>query len=336
MKRILITAAAFACLTCHADFYSIDFSGYKTGNVVELTPVEIMELNTGTKNLVKSIPVCHNVGRSYHASHGGLSISTPSAQDPGEITFELNPELAVIAKAVNIIGYRFSRFEETGNDHESEVEVKLNSGSYQTGKLGNDRTGNAFFSITAGDEPLTSISLRLPASEYAKGDASYEITLEQITISYEASSNNGTKKVTRWDFPVKSDIGYMDSSESYVMPMLEVAPEVARFTAVYSSSNPDVAEFVDGQLKLKEHGKTIIKATIGPNMIFDTKSQNPAEYELTVDESGNVPGNIFDIDITGSCKSELFDLTGKKVGAEPAPGIYIERASDGTVRKIIK
>ncbi|MDE6717430.1 MAG: hypothetical protein K2J70_04470, partial [Muribaculaceae bacterium] len=122
-------------------------------------------------------------------------------------------------------------------------------------------------------------------------------------------------------FAVPAHVGSIGGDETYEMPKLKVIPGWLSELALFSSSNPEVADFEDGHLILKSAGNTIITAKLDDNYMY---SPTETSYQLTVNK--NTSTVVVDIEndtAEADYPAEYFDLTGRKINGVPSSGLYI-------------
>ena len=106
---------------------------------------------------------------------------------------------------------------------------------------------------------------------------------QQAVAVFKAESgvvDNRTEVTLKWeqDGSVVSELS-TNLGETFAAPTLSITPSEAASEVVYSSSVPDVADFVNGSLEIKGAGKTTITAAISNSEKYKNAS---AEYVLTV------------------------------------------------------
>jgi hypothetical protein len=138
-------------------------------------------------------------------------------------------------------------------------------------------------------------------------------------------ANDRNVKLYKYLKPVK--LSWSDSAaeatlgEDFTAPTLTVDPEAAASAVQYSSSDTEVADFVDGTLTIKAAGTTTIKAAISNDATYQDAS---ASYTLTVNKATATLEWMFeeavvnDKTVTVTKYSNLFPTLSYSDGIQPS------------------
>lgn len=323
----LVSLSSFAAL----DFELIDFKDLGAKNGQPLDASLIMEAIRGTEGVVKSIS-CENARYATGSNLTGVWFDSPSEDNIGSITIEINPAKFVKVDHINIYGSKAKDL--IGQTAETPVILTIDGQNYN-GNFANKTASTvaAFASPKLGDEIIKTFTIAFPYTEN-NPYKEYSGCLQSIRIYYTAVEDEDKEAVSEWKFAKDSDKGYLDTE--YIMPTLNAIPSIAAELAQYSSSDEDVANFEDGNLKLKSTGTTTIKANLGENMLF-RPSNEEASYLLTVENSSGVSTICPDLpEDPKDHSSKVFNLQGAEVsGALLSSGLFLVKDSNGKYRKIL-
>ena len=281
----------------------------------------------------------------YKDNNGALYIKATDAEskeDAGEISFKINPKFQHKNTNFRVYGYIDIDSNDAGDDIPIYLEISINGEPYVKAErtVVSKDPYNSYFSLQSVNKVIREVSIRVPNPYRNKktgellsdGYLNYFFAMTSIRFFY--SNDETPEKVSKWEFAEADHTVKLEDAASYIMPQLKALPEAAAEYALFSSSNPDVAEINDGKVAIKGEGKTTISASLAETPIFVAdQSLSATSYNLTVEKSVSTAVNaIFeDADSSGST---LFDINGREVNGVPDPGIYIE-VKGNKARKII-
>ena len=331
MKKELLVyiAAGFISLCASAAEYElIDFKALGSKNGVALDEAAILESVAGTEGMVKSIS-CVNTRYATGSNLAGIWFDSPSEDNEGSITIEINPSRYVKATRINFYGSKAKDL--IGQSSDTPVVFSVN-GKSSTGIFSN-KTPSAVAAVsqTLDNEIVKTITFSLPYDANNPYNE-YSGCLQSVRIYYEPVEEDAREEVSEWKFDAASHTGYLD--REYTMPALLAIPSVAAEMAEYSSSDEGVASFEEGRMKLHAVGTTTVTASLGSNMLFRPLAAS-ASYTLTVEQSGvsTLCQELFADSVQG--ENVIYDLNGQTVSEPLAAGIYVMKNADGTYRKIL-
>ena len=134
--------------------------------------------------------------------------------------------------------------------------------------------------FTAGDKAIYSSST----------DKAGQFCFTTVTITYEDPADAKTTVTLKW----ANEIDNAVLGQTYELPTLTVDPETARNEITFTSSNKNVADFVEGKLNIFAGGHTNIKAEIKGSETFKDAF---VEFELNVTDP-NAPKFELVTDVT--------------------------------------
>lgn len=365
LPLLLLVIAAFSA---KADMVTVDFRQLYTEespeNLSSSAILRYLNSNESTAGIVEAIPYAkgtygyvnglnkyeQDYKESYGYSkndegYGALFITATdsiSHEDIGGLTIRIAPKYR--HKNTNLNLYLFKDIHNlgsSGSTTDTYLEVSINGGEYQQATISRSDAYCCTFNIRPEGEIIRELSLRVPNPRrdsegelLGEGYLSYFLALTHINLYY--SADEKAEKVTTWQFSQPTHEGYLTQADSYVMPTFTAVPSQAAEFAVFSSSDPSVAEIKDGKVTLKSNGKTTISADMTENSLFKADaSLLPASYELTVSDSTSTAIESISADFPLS--ETYYDLHGHILdSANLHPGIYIRRIGDKAEKVIIR
>lgn len=309
--------------------------------------------------LVQAIPYCN---QAYAYSNGLKKISgykdyitkltdfgalfiqavdPETKQDTGGVTIQIAPKYRHRNTNLNIFVYKDDNNLGSGdNIFTPLLEVSLNGGPYQKAEITKADYASCTFNIKPNDTIIKDLSIRIPNPARNKDGElladtyiPYFLALTHINLYY---NEDTPEKVIDWRFAETSHIGYLNDEKPYMMPPLTAIPSAAADMMELSSSDPAVADIVEGKVSLKGEGSAVITASLPENSLFiPGDSYAPATYELTVKNSMSTAIELVEAD-TISEATEMYDLQGRRITGKPVPGIYILRTGFATSKVIIR
>ncbi|MDE7414116.1 MAG: hypothetical protein K2N05_10090 [Muribaculaceae bacterium] len=329
------------------EYYYVDFEKLyaEEGETEELlTPEKLKTYINSTMGFefVQEISYCEQdyafksglaVNQNYNSSTGALFIYSNeenSKEDIGGLSFTINPQYWVNVDKINLVTFKNpNNFGSGSNIVPTEIEVALNNSEFTT--FTSEKTSikeTISVPVPSKDRVVKKLSVRIP-NVCSNRTFRYFVAFTKFTFVYEPASPT---QITSWSFEKDSETAYLNSETPYEVQKLNVVPAEAHDLASYSSSNPEVADFENGNLVLKDEGKTTIKASVMENALFAT-SMDPASYELNVMK--NPATVVISPETEKETVEEIYDLQGRKINGNPIPGIYIKKQGEKTSKFII-
>lgn len=345
--------AALATIVCafssSADVYQLNFEGLFTEDETQhlLTPTELKTyLNDSLPlPLIKEIPYANlcfsdikGLGAvpEYNTSTGGLFIYSDEKDgenNVGGFKIAIDPKYVRPIDRINFVTFK-NPMNLGSNALDTEIEVSINNDPFKRYSMTTDSKVKQTVKVELpeGGDPVFTMAVRIPnplKKENPDSNIDYYVAFSKITFVY---TPQDLAQPTTWEFAVPAHVGIFGGDDEYEMPKLRVNPSWLSELAIYSSSNPEVADFEDGKLRLKSVGNTVINAKLDDNFMYRTVE---ASYQLTVHK--NTSTVVMEIEseaVENDAEVEFFDLTGRKLSGVPSSGLYIMVKGSEVTKKL--
>jgi len=344
-KILSFTLLLFAAVNVRAitNPINITFDSWhdKTQATRVVTAEELMErlnskqeagLDKAYINNITNANHIYYAGNEYNQSTAGIIMRTESESDPAGIAFEFKPTAQVRPTYVGVY------IRNTNLPKEYQIRISLNgettanvaNGPFDNGKL-------ILFStpVTKG-EVLREAKIEFMRPSEAT-ETNFQIIVEALDIWFENADNKQTT-VTSLKFDADSHVAYLDEADNYVLPTLTAIPADAAKGVTLTSENPEVATVIGTRVIPQSTGTTKITAEIpADHVIFKPiEGLAPTSYNLTVEQSKGSSTDVITLQPDNNLPIRIYDLQGREVTGNPAPGLYILRSGEKSEKILIR
>ena len=278
---------------------------------------------------------------SYYSNDGAIFIQSTDPQtkeDTGQLSLIIEPSNRHRNTNLNFYIYKDPTIV-SSQDIPAKLEVSINGQPYQEAtRTDNKNNIMATFNIKPNGAIIKEISIRVPNAcrnkkdnTLSPADEDYFMAFTHINLYY---GEETSQPVTSWLYETDNQTVDLSQADNYIMPVLKSVPEEAVNVALYTSSNPEVAEIKNERVILKSAGVTYITAELPSNSLFhESSGYHPASYLLTVTNENSSIGNVVEETVE---HTTYYNIQGIPISSHSIPGVYIRKTGNRTEKISIR